>query len=52
LTSPIPFAVDVASTRAARMASLAWENAVWKPKLWSMCGMSLSIVFGMPTTAM
>ncbi len=36
LDQPIPFAVDFASTVAALMASLAWENAVWKPKLWSM----------------
>ena len=31
-TSPTPFAVDFASTRAARIASLARLNAVWKPK--------------------
>ena len=36
---------------AARIDSVARENAVRKPKLWSMKGMSLSIVFGMPTTA-
>jgi hypothetical protein len=36
LTSPIPLAVDFASTCAARMASLARLKAVWKPKLWSM----------------
>ena len=35
-TSPTPFAVDFASTRAARIASLARLKAVWKPKLWSM----------------
>ena len=50
-TSPTPFAVDFASTRAARIASLARLNAVWKPKLWSISGMSLSMVLGMPTTA-
>jgi hypothetical protein len=36
LTRPIPLAVDLASTCAARIASLARLNAVWKPKLWSM----------------
>ena len=36
---------------AARIDSVARENAVRKPKLWSMYGMSLSIVFGMPTIA-
>ena len=36
---------------AARIDSVACENAVRKPKLWSMNGMSLSIVFGTPTTA-
>ena len=30
---------------------VATEKAVWKPKLWSIYMMSLSIVFGMPTTA-
>ncbi len=50
-TSPTPLGAERASTCAARIDSVARENAVWKPKLWSMNGMSLSIVFGMPTTA-
>ena len=41
----------LASTWTARMLSAASEKAVWKPKLWSMNMMSLSIVLGMPTTA-
>ena len=45
-------AVDDASVCAERIDSAARANAVWKPKLWSIHGMSLSIVFGMPTTAM
>ena len=51
LTRPTPFGADCASTRAARIDSAACADAVWKPKLWSMNGMSLSIVFGIPTTA-
>ena len=51
-TRPTPSGTAVASTWAARMTSVALVNAVWKPKLCSMYGMSLSIVFGTPTTAM
>ena len=41
---------DCASTRAAWIACAAVVYAVWKPKLWPMNGMSLSMVFGMPIT--
>ena len=50
-TRPTPFSVENASTCAARIASAACVNAVWKPNERSIQGMSLSIVFGMPTTA-
>ena len=52
LTMPTPPGAERASMWAARIDSVARENAVRKPKLWSMNGMSLSIVFGTPTTAM
>ena len=41
----------LASTCAARIDLAASPKAVWKPNDWSMNGMSLSIVFGTPTTA-
>jgi len=50
-TSPTPLGVEAASVCAAAMDSAARANAVWNPKLWSMYGMSLSIVLGTPTTA-
>ena len=34
------------------MDFVASAIAVWKPKLWSMKGMSLSMVLGTPTTPM
>ena len=37
---------------AARIASAARSKAVWKPKLLSIQGMSLSMVLGIPTTPM
>ena len=50
-TSPTPLG-DAWPRRARRGSTRsATENAVWKPKLWSMNMMSLSIVLGMPTTA-
>ena len=51
LTRPTPLGVELASVRADLIDSVARVNAVWKPKLWSMYGTSLSIVFGTPTTA-
>ena len=50
-TSPTPPGAERASMCAARIDSVAREKAVRKPKLWSMNGMSLSIVFGTPTIA-
>ena len=50
-TRPTPPGAERASMCAARIDSVARENAVRKPKLWSMNGMSLSIVFGTPTIA-
>ncbi len=35
-TRPTPFGAAFASTCAARIEAVAWPNAVWKPKLWSM----------------
>ena len=52
LTTPMPLLAPVASTCAPRMTSTAAENAVSKPKLRSMKWMSLSMVFGIPTTPM
>ena len=42
--------MELASVSADLIDSVARVNAVWKPKLWSMYGMSLSIVFGTPMT--
>ena len=50
-TRPMPLRAPVASTWAPRIASTAAAKALSKPKLRSMKWMSLSIVFGMPTTA-
>ncbi len=49
LTMPTPPTAASTSTRAALIDSAALANAVEKPKLWPMCGMSLSIVLGTPT---
>ena len=51
LTRPMPLRAPVASTWAPRIASTAAANALSKPKLRSMKWMSLSIVLGMPMTA-
>ena len=50
LTTPTPLSADLASTAAALMAFCASSTAVSKPNVLSMWRMSLSIVFGMPTT--
>ena len=49
-SKPMPLLAPVASTWALRMASAAAAAALSKPKLRSMKWMSLSIVFGIPTT--
>ncbi len=51
LTRPIPLRAPVASTCALRIASTAAANALSNPKLRSMKWMSLSIVLGIPITA-
>ena len=50
LTTPTPFKADLASIAAALIAFCASSTAVSKPNVLSMCRMSLSMVFGMPTT--
>mmetsp|Transcript_2839 Transcript_2839/g.9213 ORF Transcript_2839/g.9213 Transcript_2839/m.9213 type:complete len:334 (+) Transcript_2839:5426-6427(+) len=49
-TTPTPFSALFASTAAAWIAFCASSTAVSNPNVLSMCRMSLSIVFGMPTT--
>mmetsp|Transcript_6889 Transcript_6889/g.17148 ORF Transcript_6889/g.17148 Transcript_6889/m.17148 type:complete len:296 (-) Transcript_6889:705-1592(-) len=49
-TTPMPFSADRASVAAALIAFCASSTAVSKPKVLSMCRMSLSMVFGIPTT--
>ena len=50
-TSPMPLSTDSASVCAASIATFAIETAVSNPNVLSTNGMSLSIVFGIPTTA-
>ena len=50
LTRPTPPIAERASIIAELIDFAAAPNAVTKPKLWPMNGMSLSIVFGMPIT--
>lgn len=51
LTRPTPNSAQFASTLADWIADYASWTAVSNPKLLSIIGMSLSIVFGMPTIA-
>mmetsp|Transcript_104 Transcript_104/g.429 ORF Transcript_104/g.429 Transcript_104/m.429 type:complete len:296 (-) Transcript_104:591-1478(-) len=50
LTTPTPFNADLASIAAARIAFCASSTAVSNPNVLSMCRISLSMVFGIPTT--
>jgi hypothetical protein len=50
-TNPIPFRALRASIAALRIALIASSTAVWNPNVRSSNKMSLSIVFGIPTTA-
>ena len=53
LTMPTPLGrLQRASVLAETMAACAASTEVWKPKERSMRSTSLSMVFGMPTTAM
>ncbi len=51
-TRPMPLGAPFASTWAMSITSRAFSIAVEKPKERLTSGKSLSIVFGMPTTAM
>mmetsp|Transcript_22311 Transcript_22311/g.76376 ORF Transcript_22311/g.76376 Transcript_22311/m.76376 type:complete len:210 (-) Transcript_22311:4218-4847(-) len=50
-TMPMQFAFEIDSTYADCTALSASVQAVSKPKVWSIIGTSLSIVFGTPMTA-
>lgn len=52
LTIPIPFSEDIASIFADSMNFIDYWTAVENPKLLSIKGISLSIVFGIPQTDM
>ena len=50
-TTPTPLGHDAASTFAAAINGIAASTAEWNPKLKSISGMSLSMVFGTTATA-